>query len=107
MFPSLLQFAMLLPRRSRHRRGHMNKLIALAALALVACEAEAVSERAGAAPQARSGQRQTAIFAGGCFWCTEADFEKVPGVLSAVSGYTGGRAAQPPHHQNPPAGPAP
>lgn len=36
-----------------------------------------------------------ATFAGGCFWCTEADFEKVPGVLSAVSGYTGG------HKENP------
>jgi len=33
---------------------------------------------------------KTAIFAGGCFWCVEADFEKVPGVVKAVSGYTGG-----------------
>lgn len=39
--------------------------------------------------------RATALFAGGCFWCTEADFEKVPGVISAVSGYTGG------HRRNP------
>jgi peptide-methionine (S)-S-oxide reductase len=36
-----------------------------------------------------------ATFAGGCFWCTEADFEKVPGVLSAVSGYTGGHVKNP------------
>jgi peptide methionine sulfoxide reductase msrA/msrB len=36
-----------------------------------------------------------ATFAGGCFWCTEADFEKVPGVVKAVSGYTGG------HEENP------
>lgn len=36
-----------------------------------------------------------ATFAGGCFWCTESDFEKVPGVLSAVSGYTGGTVANP------------
>ncbi|MFP6664553.1 MAG: bifunctional methionine sulfoxide reductase B/A protein [Deltaproteobacteria bacterium] len=34
-----------------------------------------------------------AIFAGGCFWCTEADFEKVPGVRSARSGYIGGAAS--------------
>jgi len=40
-----------------------------------------------------------ATFAGGCFWCTEADFEKVPGVLSAVSGYTGGRVARPTYEQ--------
>ncbi len=37
----------------------------------------------------------TAIFAGGCFWCTEADFEKVPGVVAAESGYTGGQKANP------------
>ncbi len=37
----------------------------------------------------------TAIFAGGCFWCTEADFEKLPGVISAESGYTGGKESNP------------
>jgi len=35
---------------------------------------------------------KTAIFAGGCFWCIEADFEKLDGVLGAESGYTGGSA---------------
>ncbi len=34
---------------------------------------------------------ETATFAGGCFWCVESDFEKVAGVVEAVSGYTGGR----------------
>ena len=38
---------------------------------------------------------KTAFFAGGCFWCTEADFEKVDGVLDAVSGYTGGTMKDP------------
>lgn len=37
----------------------------------------------------------TAIFAGGCFWCTEADFEKLPGVIEAVSGYTDGKTPNP------------
>ena len=37
----------------------------------------------------------TATFAGGCFWCTETDFEKVPGVVKVVSGYTGGRGENP------------
>ena len=36
-----------------------------------------------------------ATFAGGCFWCTEADFEKVPGVVKVVSGYTGGSQPNP------------
>src|SRR5436190_11205216 len=36
-------------------------------------------------------QTAKATFAGGCFWCTESDLQKVPGVISVVSGYTGGR----------------
>ena len=36
-----------------------------------------------------------ATFAGGCFWCMEGPFEKLPGVLSATSGYTGGQKAHP------------
>ena len=36
-----------------------------------------------------------ATFAGGCFWCVESDFEKVPGVLKVVSGYTGGTGENP------------
>jgi peptide-methionine (S)-S-oxide reductase len=36
------------------------------------------------------GDAETAIFAGGCFWCTESDFEKLPGVYEAISGYSGG-----------------
>ncbi len=41
----------------------------------------------------------TAVFAGGCFWCTEADFEKVPGVSEAISGYTGGKEVNPTYEQ--------
>ena len=38
---------------------------------------------------------EKAIFAGGCFWCVEANFEKVSGVIDAVSGYTGGHKPNP------------
>lgn len=41
----------------------------------------------------------TAIFAGGCFWCMEADFEKLPGVVRVESGYTGGKTANPSYEQ--------
>ncbi len=37
----------------------------------------------------------TAIFAAGCFWCVEADFDKVPGVLATISGFTGGEVPSP------------
>jgi len=41
----------------------------------------------------------TAIFAGGCFWCTESDFEKIPGVFAVISGYTGGSTVNPTYEQ--------
>src|ERR1700737_4758874 len=41
----------------------------------------------------------TATFAGGCFWCVEADFDKVAGVISTTSGYTGGRPPNPPYEE--------
>ncbi len=41
----------------------------------------------------------TAVFAGGCFWCTESDFEKVPGVIDAISGYTGGDLKSPTYEE--------
>ena len=40
-----------------------------------------------------------ATFAGGCFWCVESDFDKVPGVVETISGYTGGTVANPDYKQ--------
>lgn len=40
-----------------------------------------------------------ATFAGGCFWCTESDFEKIDGVTEVVSGYTGGPEKNPTYHE--------
>jgi peptide-methionine (S)-S-oxide reductase len=46
-----------------------------------------------------SQQRAEAIFAGGCFWCVEADFDKIPGVVETISGYTGGHIEEPTYQQ--------
>jgi peptide-methionine (S)-S-oxide reductase len=42
---------------------------------------------------------QTAVFGGGCFWCIEAVFDRVSGVVSVESGYMGGRIANPTYRQ--------
>lgn len=72
-------------------------MIGRAALALAALAA--LSAGAPAADSARPEASATAIFAGGCFWCVEADFEKLPGVLGAQSGYTAGHQANPSYEQ--------
>lgn len=70
----------------------MHRLFTLAAF----CVTLFLSALLGAASHAATGK---AVVAGGCFWCVEADFEKVPGVVSVVSGYTGGTVANPTYRQ--------
>jgi peptide-methionine (S)-S-oxide reductase len=73
--------------------------------ALAACSAEAGGGKPTAdddrplpAAALRAGQAE-AIFAAGCFWCTEADFEKLDGVLSVDSGYIGGAVHRPTYEE--------
>jgi peptide methionine sulfoxide reductase msrA/msrB len=54
--------------------------------------------------RAETGQK-TAIFAGGCFWCMQKPFEKLPGVTEVVAGYTGGMRANPTYENYAEAGP--
>ena len=44
-------------------------------------------------------QIESATFGGGCFWCMEAVYERLPGVLSVTSGYAGGHTANPTYHE--------
>jgi peptide-methionine (S)-S-oxide reductase len=64
-------------------------MAALVATLNFAGPAAAQSPPAGAAPL------QRAVFAGGCFWCVEAAFDSVPGVVDVVSGFAGGTLANP------------
>jgi peptide-methionine (S)-S-oxide reductase len=48
---------------------------------------------------AGAAETESAVFAGGCFWCVEEAFDAVPGVVATTSGYTGGRVANPTYRQ--------
>ena len=72
-------------------------LLSITTLALAACNSPASADKP--APLAVPSGAATAIFAGGCFWCTESDFEKLPGVISAESGYTAGQTINPTYEQ--------
>jgi len=71
-------------------------LAAILILPLVAaCSPMNSSVSSSPAPASGSGQTEIAVLGSGCFWCTEAVFERVPGVKRVVSGYTGGHVADP------------
>ncbi len=78
----------------------MNSFIRIACLllTLVLC-ADGVAGQPKTDTTAQSPASATAIFAGGCFWCVEADLDKLPGVLSTESGYAGGELKNPTYEQ--------
>jgi peptide-methionine (S)-S-oxide reductase len=67
--------------------------------AAVAALALAPAAFGGGGGGAHAQELKTATFAGGCFWCVEADFDHVPGVVETVSGYTGGTVKDPSYEQ--------
>jgi peptide methionine sulfoxide reductase msrA/msrB len=74
--------------------------ILAAAVTLFGTHPAAGMDKAAEKPMDAAGVKTaTAVFAGGCFWCTEADFEKVNGVVDAVSGYTGGSKVDPTYEE--------
>lgn len=78
----------------------LSRLAVVVVIGIAACSQ---GEPAAGAPAAQtapdSGRRETALFAGGCFWSTEANFEHMPGVVAAVSGFAGGTMSSPSYDQ--------
>jgi peptide-methionine (S)-S-oxide reductase len=75
-------------------KAFLKKLLALAVVIGASAHAEGPA-KPGAVPPGGA----TAIFAGGCFWCIEKDFEKLPGVIEVESGYTAGKTPNPSYEQ--------
>jgi peptide-methionine (S)-S-oxide reductase len=77
----------------RHRTGTF-----LLVLAIAACIAPRAAAQ-GAAPSPATANTAQATFAAGCFWCVEPPFDKLDGVLSTTSGYTGGKKKSPTYEE--------
>ena len=76
------------------RRQFLHAVFAIALLLLTT-----VSIGTSSISNAVENDLQVATFAGGCFWCVEADFDHVPGVVRTISGYTGGQLKNPTYKQ--------
>ena len=77
----------------------LKTIVPASVLILAACQGASSQEAKSESQAALPSQTAEAVFAGGCFWCVEADFEKLPGVIEAVSGYTGGHTIDPTYKQ--------
>ena len=65
----------------------------------VSCQMNAKQEITNFTEVNMNDTTEVATLAGGCFWCVEVDFDKIPGVLSTTSGYIGGKTANPTYEQ--------
>ena len=74
-------------------------LVAALLLSLLLPERGAAQDAAVGSKNSGQAQKATAVFGGGCFWCMEAVFERVWGVHSVVSGYSGGNVPNPSYEQ--------
>lgn len=84
------------------RKTIMNTLSLFSVLILTACqtsEHEAQSAAAAAITTEQAKNFAVTTFAGGCFWCMEAPFDELPGVISTTSGYTGGVKKNPTYEE--------
>lgn len=85
------------PEASRSRMSPWRAAIGAAALlALAACSSEESTSAADSVPPEGS---EVAVFAGGCFWCMEPPFDKLEGVFTTTSGYTGGDTVDPSYEE--------
>jgi len=98
----------ILGQKKNSRRNEEGKMFAKSVLGILALAAAALLFTNGPltekpvkekVPMPNDAVPQTAVFAGGCFWCVEANFEKVDGVIEAVSGYTGGHKENPTYRE--------
>jgi methionine-S-sulfoxide reductase len=79
--------SLIMPSKTKPTTSRLKRFAPLAALVMAAAVAVPAAFAANGL--------QTAIFAGGCFWTIERDFEQIPGVVNATSGFTGGAKAHP------------
>jgi peptide-methionine (S)-S-oxide reductase len=73
--------------------------LSLGFLAMTSCNNSSAEAPRPATSAAAPAESQTLVLGGGCFWCVEAAYELVPGVLAAESGYAGGKRPDPTYEQ--------
>src|SRR5512137_770075 len=80
-----------LQHRKESAMNSMSRILLITSLLFIPLQLTAAATSAA--------KTETATFAGGCFWCMEAPFDKLPGVVSVIPGYTGGNTINPTYEQ--------